>query len=68
MPRPETLPGVPQGLEYLTIIDELKVKQQVSILEAFTGWEKNNKYVVTNGASQQVFLCKRFCTYQLQQH
>ena len=68
MPRPETLPGVPSGLEYLTMVGELKVKQQVTMLEAFTGWEENNKYVVTNTASQQVFYavestgaCMRVC-------
>ena len=68
MPRPELIPGVPPGLEYLTMIDELKVKQMVTMLEAFTGWEQNNKYVVSNAASQQVFYaaestdtCMRIC-------
>ncbi len=44
MQRPAPIPGVPIGLEYLTQIDSLYVQQQVSMLEAFVGWETNNKY------------------------
>lgn len=34
MPRPN-VPGCPPGLEYLTLINQLKVKQQVEFLEGF---------------------------------
>jgi hypothetical protein len=68
MQRPAPIPGVPIGLEYLTQIDSLYVQQQVSMLEAFVGWETNNKYVVYNSAQQQVFFavedtdtCMRIC-------
>ena len=44
----------PPGLEYLTMIDQLLVKQKVEMLEAFTGFETNNKYVVKNTMGQQV--------------
>lgn len=36
MPRPNPIPGVPQGLEYLTQIDKVSVQQKVDILEGFT--------------------------------
>jgi len=36
----------PKGLEYLLHIDHLIVKQQVELLEAFTGFETANKYLV----------------------
>jgi len=45
----------PPGLEYLTMIDQLLVKQKVEMLEAFTGFETNNKYVVKNTMGQQVY-------------
>jgi len=68
MQRPAPIPGVPIGLEYLTQIDSLYVQQQLSMLEAFVGWETNNKYVVYNSAQQQVFIavedtgtCMRIC-------
>lgn len=34
MARPETIPGCPAGLEYLTQIDQLLVKQQIELLES----------------------------------
>ncbi len=68
MQRPPQIPGVPVGLEYLTQIDELKVQQQISMMEAFIGWEKNNKYAISNAACQQVYYamedtdaCMRMC-------
>ena len=68
MQRPPQIPGVPVGLEYLTLIDELQVQQQVSMIEAFVGWERNNKYVISNAAFQQIFYameetdaCMRIC-------
>ncbi|XP_021366592.1 phospholipid scramblase 2-like isoform X3 [Mizuhopecten yessoensis] len=68
MSRPEAIPGCPPGLEYLTQIDQLLIKQQIEILELFTGWEMANKYKVLNNQGQQVFFaaeesetCERQC-------
>lgn len=48
--------SVPRGLEYLTVVDQLAIRQKVELLEAFTGWETNNKYGVINSAGQSVYL------------
>lgn len=68
MARPSPIPGCPPGLEYLTMIDSLHVEQCVSLLEAFTGWETNNKYLIRNAQGLQVFYameetdtCMRIC-------
>uniref|UniRef100_A0A0A9XAE0 Phospholipid scramblase n=1 Tax=Lygus hesperus TaxID=30085 RepID=A0A0A9XAE0_LYGHE len=45
----------PPGLEYLTTLDQLLVKQKVEILEALTGFETQNKYTVKNSLGQKVF-------------
>lgn len=37
------------------MIDKLLVKQVPSLLEAFTGWETNNKYEIQNSAGQRVY-------------
>lgn len=34
MPAPQSVPGVPPGLEYLSQIDQLLVNQQVELLES----------------------------------
>ncbi|KAL8559228.1 hypothetical protein ACOMHN_040352 [Nucella lapillus] len=46
----------PQGLEYLLHIDQLLIKQQVEILEAFTGFETNNRYEILNSVGQKVYI------------
>ncbi|KAL1465253.1 hypothetical protein WDU94_004837 [Cyamophila willieti] len=58
----------PPGLEYLTTVDQLMVKQKVELLEALIGWETNNKFTVKNVQGQKVFLaveindcCTRNC-------
>jgi len=50
------------------MIDQLLVHQQVELLEAFTGFETNNKYVVKNSMGQKVYFaaedtdcCTRNC-------
>jgi hypothetical protein len=47
------MPGCPPGLEYLTTLDQIQVKQNVSLLETFTGWDTNNKYALYNKVGQQ---------------
>lgn len=45
----------PGGLEYLNSVDQLLVKQKVELLEAFTGFETNNKYAILNAVGQNVY-------------
>jgi len=49
------MPGVTAGLEYLAQVDQLLVQQQIELIEAFTGFETANKYVVKNSLGQQVY-------------
>merc|ERR1712198_527290 len=47
MMAPQNVPvGCPPGLQYLTMVDQLLVKQKVELLEAVTGFETQNKYKV----------------------
>lgn len=68
MMKPPPIPGCPPGLEYLTTLDQVIVKQQKDLLEAFTGWQQANKYRVLNNQGQQIFfameeseVCMRQC-------
>lgn len=67
-PPTQPPPNCPQGLEYLTLIDQILVKQKVEVFELFTGCEMKNKYIVQNSMGQQVFYIKEdvdCCTRQL---
>ncbi|EDV96944.1 phospholipid scramblase 2 isoform X1 [Drosophila grimshawi] len=55
MSIPTGIPNCPRGLEYLTSIDQLLVKQKVELLEAFTGFETNNKFSIKNALGQKVY-------------
>ncbi|KAI8040312.1 hypothetical protein M5D96_006252 [Drosophila gunungcola] len=68
MSIPTGIPNCPRGLEYLTTIDQLLVKQKVELLEAFTGFETNNKFSIKNALGQKVYFaaedndcCTRNC-------
>ncbi|CAH1781696.1 unnamed protein product, partial [Owenia fusiformis] len=68
MQAPQAPPNCPPGLEYLAMIDQLLVHQQVELLEAFTGFETNNKYEIKNSMGQRVYFaaedtncCTRNC-------
>ena len=55
-PLPEGYdPNVPPGLEYLTVMDKLFIKQKVELLEAFIGFETNNKYTIKAGTGHDLF-------------
>lgn len=64
---PLGIPNCPPGLEYLTTIDQLLVKQKVELLEAFTGFETNNKFTIKNSLGQKVRLAELFCGITCQQ-
>lgn len=55
MNMPTGVPNCPPGLEYLTTIDQLLVKQKVELLEALTGFETNNKFTIKNSLGQKVY-------------
>lgn len=55
MSAPHSAGNCPPGLEYLTMVDQLLVQQKVELLEAFTGFETKNKYLVTNNLGQKVY-------------
>ncbi|MCL4133686.1 UNVERIFIED_CONTAM: hypothetical protein GTU68_048025, partial [Idotea baltica] len=57
MPLPQ-VSNCPPGLEYLTQIDHLLVKQKVELLEAVTTFETKNKYKIKNSLGQQVYYAK----------
>lgn len=63
MPQ-QIAPDCPPGLEYLTLVDQLIVKQTVELLEIFTGFESSNRYVIKNSVGQKVYYAKEesnFC-------
>lgn len=68
MTMPQGVTNCPPGLEYLTMVDQVLVKQKVELLEAFTGFETKNKYVICNNLGQKVYFaaeesgcCERNC-------
>ncbi|TGZ67657.1 hypothetical protein CRM22_004675 [Opisthorchis felineus] len=66
MPRP-VVPNCPPGLEYLTQINQLLVKQKKELFEIITDIEVANRYVILNTMGQTVFNCNEesnFCSRQ----
>lgn len=53
-PVPQVNYTCPPGLEYLTLIDQLIVKQKVERLEILTGFDTKNKYTLKNALGQNV--------------
>jgi hypothetical protein len=58
MPMPVSHAACPPGLEYLTQINQLLVKQKVELLEAMVGFEGANKYTIKNSMGQKVYYAK----------
>ncbi|GMR44241.1 hypothetical protein PMAYCL1PPCAC_14436, partial [Pristionchus mayeri] len=48
MAKPNNDSGVPQGLEYLALVDHILVRQKKELFEIVTGWETRNKYIIMN--------------------
>ncbi|XP_070392380.1 phospholipid scramblase 2-like [Dermacentor albipictus] len=68
MPKPETSVVCPPGLEYLTVIDQVIIQQEVELAEAVLGVETCNRYTAKNSAGQFMFsikedsgCCARYC-------
>ncbi|XP_064408720.1 phospholipid scramblase 1-like [Latimeria chalumnae] len=68
MPAPPIPRDCPPGLEYLTQIDQILIHQQVSLVEALTGFEANSKFEIKNSLGQRVYFaaeendcCNRNC-------
>uniref|UniRef100_A0A6M2DSW2 Phospholipid scramblase n=1 Tax=Xenopsylla cheopis TaxID=163159 RepID=A0A6M2DSW2_XENCH len=69
MNMPQRPHNCPPGLEYLTTVDRLLVKQKVELLEVLTSFETENKFTIKNGNGQKVFyaseqtdcLTRNFC-------
>lgn len=58
----------PQGLEYLTVLDQLLVSQKIEKLEILTSFETKNRFKVKNSLGQNVYFayeesdcCTRNC-------
>jgi len=67
MPQANPIAGVPAGLEYLSQIDQLVIKQKVELLEMMTDLETANKYKIKNSMGQDVYSAKEqsgFCMRQ----
>lgn len=54
MEIPAAIPNCPPGLEYLTMLDQLLIKQKVNLTQVLVGFEQNNKFVVKNSLGQDV--------------
>jgi len=65
----ESIPDCPKGLEYLTKLDQVLIKQKTHMLEVMLDWECANKYKVLNNQGQQCYyafeksniLCRQCC-------
>lgn len=58
VPAITPIPGCPPGLEYLTQLDQVLMRQLIEVAEILTGWEMNNKYTINNTMGQQIFYAK----------
>lgn len=58
MPQVVVPAGLPPGLAYLAGLDEIKIHQQLELLEVLVGWERNNKYQICNNQEQQFMFAK----------
>lgn len=55
MNKPQANQVCPPGLEYLSCLDQLLIKQEVDVLEVAIGWEAANKFKILNNQEQQVY-------------
>ncbi|XP_025078675.1 phospholipid scramblase 1-like [Pomacea canaliculata] len=55
MEAPVVFGDDPQHLGYLTLIDQVLIKQRIEHLEVVIGWETVNKYDILNSVGQRVY-------------
>jgi len=55
LPIPQTIPGVPTGLESLDLIDSVFVRQQIEVLEIVSGIHMPNIYDIFNVHGELIF-------------
>ncbi|XP_059174851.1 phospholipid scramblase 1-like [Physella acuta] len=55
MPTVAPQPTCPPGLEYLTLLDEVIVQQEVELLEIMLQFETENSYTIYNKANQKCY-------------
>ncbi|XP_022914405.1 phospholipid scramblase 2-like [Onthophagus taurus] len=55
MEIPQSIPNCPPGLEYLTVVDELMVKQKIELTEVLMDFESKNKFSIKNKNRQRVY-------------
>ncbi|XP_058152392.1 phospholipid scramblase 1-like [Dasypus novemcinctus] len=58
MPVVEPIPNCPPGLEYLTQVNQLLVRQRLDLLEVLTCLETSNKYEVMNNQGQRIYFAE----------
>ncbi|CAB3377823.1 Hypothetical predicted protein [Cloeon dipterum] len=58
MQAPQGPANCPPGLEYLTMIDQLLVHQEVELFEVMTGCETANQFSIKNSMGQKIFSAK----------
>ncbi|KAH8871345.1 Phospholipid scramblase 2 [Schistosoma japonicum] len=56
MQRPAVL-NCPPGLEHLTQVDQLFIKQKVDVIETFVPFEVKNRYTCLDKSGQVVYKC-----------
>jgi len=68
MEPPPVVSGCPEGLEYLTQLDQILIKQSYEIFEMLSGFETANKYKLKNNMGQTCYVaaeksgcCTRMC-------
>ncbi|KAM7132043.1 phospholipid scramblase 2-like isoform 1-T2 [Molossus nigricans] len=65
MPEPAPTSDCPPGLECLNQMDEIRIHQQIDLLEVFLNIKMNNKYEIKNSLGQTIYLVmedNNFCT------
>lgn len=61
---PQIRPPCPPGLEFLTVLDQLRIAQTAQTLEVFTGgYQTANKYIIKNIIEQIVYYGKEESDY-----
>ena len=68
MEAPVPISDCPQGLEYLTQLDQILIKQSKELFEVFTDFETANKYKLKNSLGQTCYVAaekSNCCTRQI---